>query len=74
MNHRAYTANGTAETVGKTPEATRWDPRQESIYFLLTARWFDGDSSNSIGDENCSWTEARANDNIPSSEDGFIVN
>ncbi|WP_294428103.1 alpha-amylase family glycosyl hydrolase [uncultured Treponema sp.] len=58
-------------SVGKTPEATRWDPRQESIYFLLTARWFDGDSSNSIGDENCSWTEARANDNIPSSEDGF---
>lgn len=51
--------------------ASRWDPRQESIYFLLTARWFDGDTSNSVGDQNCSWTEARANDNIPSGEDGF---
>ena len=51
--------------------ADRWDPRQESIYFLLTARWFDGDPDNSIGDMNCSWTEARANDSIPSSEDGF---
>lgn len=67
--------NGTTGTyyysVGTTPEATRWDPRQETIYFLLTARWFDGDLSNSIGDENCSWTEARANDNIPSDQDGF---
>lgn len=51
--------------------ADRWDPRQESIYFLLTARWFDGDPDNTIGDMNCSWTEARANDSIPSSEDGF---
>lgn len=51
--------------------ADRWDPRQESIYFLLTARWFDGDPENTIGDMNCSWTEARANDSIPSSEDGF---
>ena len=56
-------------SVGKLPEATRWDPRQESIYFLLTARWFDGDKSNSIGDVNCSWTEERANDNI--TDDGF---
>lgn len=51
--------------------ADRWDPRQESIYFLLTARWFDGDPNNTIGDMNCSWTEARENDSIPSSEDGF---
>ena len=56
-------------SVGTTPQATRWDPRQESIYFLLTARWFDGESSNTIGDQQCSWTEARANDNI--SDDGF---
>jgi glycosidase len=56
-------------SIGKLPEATRWDPRQESIYFLLTARWFDGDKSNTIGDVNCSWTEERANDNIK--DDGF---
>lgn len=49
--------------------ADRWDPRQESIYFLLTARWFDGDPDNTIGDMNCSWTEARANDDID--DDGF---
>ena len=39
---------------------TRFDPRQESIYFLLTARWFDGDSDNSVGDQNCSYTKTRA--------------
>jgi glycosidase len=39
--------------------AQRIDPRQESIYFLLTSRWFDGDSSNTVGDEWCSYTEER---------------
>lgn len=48
---------------------TRFDPRQESIYFLLTARWFDGDLENSVGDEWCSWTEERENDSID--DDGF---
>lgn len=48
---------------------TRFDPRQESIYFLLTTRWFDGDESNSVGDEWCSWTEERVNDSIE--DDGF---
>lgn len=37
--------------------ADRWDPRQESIYFLLTARWFDGDPDNTIGDQWCSSAE-----------------
>ena len=37
--------------------ADRWDPRQESIYFLLTARWFDGDPSNTVGDQWCSSEE-----------------
>lgn len=55
--------------VGDAIQASRWDPRQESIYFLLTARWFDGNSNNTIGDVNCSYTEARANDNI--TDDGF---
>ena len=41
-------------SVGTTPEATRWDPRQETIYFLLTARWFDGDAANTVGDQWCS--------------------
>lgn len=41
-------------SVGDAIQATRWDPRQESIYFLLTARWFDGDSSNTVGDQWCS--------------------
>ena len=44
-------------SVGALPEATRWDPRQESIYFLLTARWFDGDKSNTVGDQWCSSEE-----------------
>ncbi len=52
-----------------TVSTTRFDPRQESIYFLLTARWFDGDESNSVGDEWCSYTEERANDSI--TDDGF---
>ncbi|OHD38184.1 MAG: hypothetical protein A2Y30_08845 [Spirochaetes bacterium GWE1_32_154] len=54
--------------IGKIT-TTRFDPRQESIYFLLTSRWFDGDSANTVGDEFCSWTEARANDSIL--DDGF---
>lgn len=44
-------------SVGKTPEATRWDPRQESIYFIVTARWFDGDAANTVGDQWCSSEE-----------------
>lgn len=44
-------------SVGKTPEATRWDPRQESIYFIVTARWFDGDAANTVGDQWCSSDE-----------------
>lgn len=44
-------------SVGEAIQATRWDPRQESIYFLLTARWFDGDSSNTVGDQWCSSDE-----------------
>lgn len=43
--------------VGENVQATRWDPRQESIYFLLTARWFDGDPDNTIGDQWCSSAE-----------------
>jgi len=38
---------------------TRFDPRQESIYFLLPTRWFDGDPANTVGDEWCSYTEER---------------
>jgi len=34
---------------------TRFDPRQETIYFLMTARWFDGDESNSVAEEWCSY-------------------
>ncbi len=41
-------------------QAPRIDPRQETIYFLLTSRWFDGDSANSVGDEWCSYTTNRA--------------
>ena len=37
--------------VGENVQATRWDPRQETIYFLLTARWFDGDKNNTVHDE-----------------------
>lgn len=40
-------------------EAKRLDPRQETIYFLLTSRWYDGYAGNSIGDEWCSYTEER---------------
>lgn len=41
-------------------QAKRIDPRQETIYFLLTARWFDGDNANSAADEWCSYTPQRA--------------
>ncbi|MDE5898064.1 MAG: chitobiase/beta-hexosaminidase C-terminal domain-containing protein [Treponemataceae bacterium] len=41
-------------SAGETPAATRFDPRQETIYFLLTARWFDGDPNNTVGDQWCS--------------------
>lgn len=54
--------------IGKV-NTTRFDPRQETIYFLLTTRFFDGDRSNSVGDEWCSWTEERVNDSI--TDDGF---
>ncbi|WP_028862927.1 alpha-amylase family glycosyl hydrolase [Psychromonas aquimarina] len=48
---------------------TRFDPRQETIYFLLTTRWFDGNADNTVGDNWCSWTEERMTDDI--SDDGF---
>lgn len=73
---RALSLDKSGNSVSKTfsyyigtTKTTRFDPRQESIYFLLTTRWFDGNSSNSIGDEWCSWTEERANDSI--TDDGF---
>lgn len=44
-------------SVGASVTATRFDPRQETIYFLLTSRWFDGDSSNTVGDQWCSSEE-----------------
>jgi glycosidase len=52
---------------------TRFDPRQETIYFLLTSRWFDGDSANSIGDEWCSYTEERVTPGSPNyvEDNGF---
>ncbi|HOV14333.1 MAG TPA: cadherin-like beta sandwich domain-containing protein, partial [Spirochaetota bacterium] len=52
---------------------TRFDPRQESIYFLLTSRWFDGDTSNSVGDEWCSYTQARVTPGSPQyvADNGF---
>jgi glycosidase len=52
---------------------TRFDPRQESIYFLLTTRWFDGDLSNTVGDDWCSYTEARATPGGPNymADSGF---
>lgn len=50
-------------------DITRFDPRQETIYFLLTTRWFDGNADNTIGDNWCSWTQARTTDDIE--DDGF---
>lgn len=38
---------------------SRFDPRQETIYFMLPTRWFSGNEENSVGDMWCSWTVAR---------------
>lgn len=54
--------------IGKV-NITRFDPRQETIYFLLTTRWFDGNAENTVGDNWCSWTEERSTDDII--DDGF---
>lgn len=50
--------------IGKVT-TTRFDPRQETIYFLLTSRWFDGDPSNTVGDDWCSYTEERVTPGAP---------
>ncbi|ULQ60955.1 Ig-like domain-containing protein [Brucepastera parasyntrophica] len=59
--------NRTTETfyyrVGQVT-TSRFDPRQETIYFLLTTRWFDGDTSNSVGDDWCSYTPERVSGSI----------
>ncbi len=39
------------------------DLREESIYFLMTTRFFDGDTSNSRPTEWCSWFEGNPNNN-----------